>query len=260
MSDVWTTGDHYEPYVGRWSRLVALDFLDWLDIAPGQLWVDVGCGTGALTSAILDRCEPSEVVGVDPSVGFVSWASAHITDPRARFVLADAGHLPSVTADVVVSGLVLNFVPGPQAALAGMCAVAPSGTIAAYVWDYLGGMEMMRHFWDAAAAIDPAAAELDEGARFPLCHPDALRDLWLGSGLDQVEVRAIDVPTVFRDVDDYWTPFLGGVGVAPAYAASLDEHRREQLRDRLVAALPIESDGTIRLTARAWAVRGTSPA
>ena len=160
----------------------------------------------------------------------------------------------------MVSGLVLNFVPEPARAVAEMARVArPGGRVAAYLWDYAGRMEMMRIFWDAAAALDPAAAVLDEGQRFPLCHPGPLGDAFRHAGLDDVEVRAIDVPTVFRDFDDYWFPFLGGHAPAPAYAVSLDEDRRIALREQIRASLPIRSDGSIHLIARAWAVRGRLP-
>jgi hypothetical protein len=156
----------------------------------------------------------------------------------------------------VVSGLVLNFVPDQRAALREMARVAgKAGTIAAYVWDYAGGMQLMRHFWDVAAELDPDAAKLDEGVRFPLCRPQALEQLFAGAGLEGVEVRPIDTPTPFAGFDDYWQPFLGGQGPAPAYAMSLDETARTRLRDRLRERLPSEADGSIPLTARAWAAR-----
>jgi trans-aconitate methyltransferase len=256
MSDVWASGDSYEPYVGRWSRLVAAVFLDGLGVGPQQRWLDVGCGTGALTAAILARCDPSEVVGVDRSDGYIEWARKHVDDDRARFVVAEATDLPPGRVDVVVSGLMLNFLTDPGAALAAMRSRAPGGIVAAYVWDYAGRMELMRHFWDAAVELDSAAASLDEGVRFPLCRPDRLEELWRDHGLTDVTTWAIDVPTVFRDFTDYWTPFLGGQGPAPGYAMSLDERRRTELRDRIRAGLPFGDDGSIRLTARAWAVSG----
>jgi hypothetical protein len=134
--------------------------------------------------------------------------------------------------------------------------VRAGGTVAVYVWDYADGMQVMRFFWDAAVALDHAAAELDEGRRFPLCAPSALDALFRDAGLDEVDTRAIDVPTRFRDFDDYWSPFLGGQGPAPGYAAALDDRRRTALRERLEATLPVAADGSIPLTARAWAVRG----
>lgn len=164
--------------------------------------------------------------------------------------------MTAAVADVVVSGLVLNFVPDPLAAVTAMRNAAPGGVIAGYVWDYAGRIGLMRHFWDAAVALDPAAEELDEGRRFPICRPEPLEALWRYAGLVDVTTRAIEVPTVFYDFEDFWTPFLGGQAPAPGYAMSLDQPRRDALRDRIRAHLPIAADGSIRLVARAWAVRG----
>lgn len=250
---VWASGEAYERYVGRWSRLVARELLDWLDVAPGARWLDVGSGTGALSATILAAAEPAAVTGIDPSEPFV--ALARSSTAGAEFVVADARELPFADGafDAVVSGLVLNFVPEPERAAAEMARVAASGgTVAAYVWDYAGEMQLMRYFWDAAAELDPAARELDEGLRFRL----SLEALWRDAGLTAVEARAIDVPTVFEDFDDYWSPFLGGQGPAPAYVAALDDDRRTALRERLRSSLPVEADGTIRLLARALAARG----
>jgi SAM-dependent methyltransferase len=256
MRAVWASGDAYEPYVGRWSRAVAAEFLAWLGMGPGGRWLDVGCGTGALSSAILMCCQPAEVIGVDPSEGYVAWSAAHVDDRRARFEVADATHLPDGPFDAVVSGLVLNFVPDPAAAVEAMRETAASGIVAAYVWDYADRMQLMRYFWDAAVALDPVAAELDEGVRFPICRPERLEALWHEAGLTEVSSRAIDVPTTFPDFDDYWSPFLGGQAPAPGYAMSLDEGRRTALRERIRSILPIAEDGSINLMARAWAVRG----
>jgi SAM-dependent methyltransferase len=151
-------------------------------------------------------------------------------------------------------------VPQPERVVAEMArAVRPGGAVAAYVWDYAGNMQLMRHFWNAAAALDPAAAQLDEGRRFPICHPDRLAELFRGAGLKGVAARPIDIPTDFRAFDDYWQPFLGGQGPAPSYAMSLSEERRAALRERLRGALPTAIDGSIPLVARAWAVRGARP-
>jgi SAM-dependent methyltransferase len=257
-ADVWASGTAYDPYIGRWSRLVAREFLAWLAIPAGRRWLDVGCGTGALSQTILETASPRDVLGIDASERYVAHARRKVTDGRARFAVGSAGALACVSAahDAVVSGLVLNFVPEPGEAVAEMGrAVVPGGTVAAYVWDYAGEMQLIRHFWDAAVAIDPGL-ERDEGRRFPLCRPDPLAQLFGGAALNQVEVRAIDVPTVFRDFDDYWSPFLGGQGPAPAYAMSLSDERRATLRERIRGRLPIAADGSIRLIARAWAVRG----
>jgi SAM-dependent methyltransferase len=257
--DTWAAGKLYEPYVGRWSRLVAKDFLAWLQAAPNLDWLDVGCGTGALTESIFQQVQPRSVTGIDPSAGFVEHARAHITDPRATFDIADAQSLPVESAhfDAAVAGLVLNFVPNPLVAVREMArAVRPGGVVAAYVWDYAGKMELMRYFWDAAVELDAAALDLDEGRRFPLCQPDPLSALFTQGGLGEVQIQSVDVPTKFHDFDDYWTPFLGGQGPAPAYAMSLSEEKRCALRDRIRTRLPIARDGSIGLMARAWAVRG----
>jgi SAM-dependent methyltransferase len=261
VSDSWERGSPYEQYVGRWSRRVAPAFLDGLSIPPGRRWLDLGCGTGALCAAILDRCAPASVAGVEPSEGFLRTAKANLAG-RAELRQGSATSIPLADAsvDVVVSGLVLNFVPEARAALLEMARVCGgAGTIAAYVWDYARGMELMRYFWDAAVELDPAAAPLDEGTRFPLCRPEALETLFAGAGLRAVAVTSIDVPTPFKDFDDYWQPFLGGQGPAPAYVATLEEGARERLRDRIRARIPVAADGSISLKARAWAVRGTIP-
>lgn len=257
--DKWSAGDAYEPYVGRWSRLVAAEFVDWLAIPEDARWLDVGCGTGALTEAIVRSAAPRAVIGVEPSEAFLGFAKSRLGDARVSLRKGDARALPvdDASFDVAVAGLVLNFVPEPDEALTEMRrAVRPGGTIAVYVWDYAGEMQLMRHFWDAAVVLNPAASELDEGRRFPICKQEALRTLFVQAGLADFQERAIDVPTVFRDFDDYWSPFLGGQGPAPGYCVSLPESDRESLRERLRAELPTAPDGTIHLVARAFAVRG----
>jgi ubiquinone/menaquinone biosynthesis C-methylase UbiE len=257
--DSWASGEKYEPYVGRWSRPVARDFVAWLDLPADLRWLDVGCGTGALTDAVLAGAAPERVLGLDPSAGFVGYAAAHVSDPGASFGLGDARALPvrDGSVDAVVSGLMLNFVPDRAAALGEMCRVLrPGGLVAAYVWDYPGEMQLMRWFWDAAVDVDPAARLVDESIRFGFCRPEPLRSMLERAGFDDVRVEALTVPTVFRDFDDYWTPFLGGQGSAPSYVSTLDEPARATLHDALRARVPTEDDGSIRLTARAWAVRG----
>ncbi|MFN8475835.1 MAG: methyltransferase domain-containing protein [Anaerolineae bacterium] len=258
--DAWVSGDSYERYVGRWSRLVAREFIGWLSLPSGGNWLDVGCGTGALSAAILDVASPRGVVGVDPSAAYIAHASRQLTDDRARFEVGDAEALPYEPGsfDAVVSGLALNFVPHPERAVAEMARVAvEDGVVAAYVWDYAGEMQFMRYFWDAAVALDPAADELDEARRFPICRPESLTRLFQNAGLRSIKTRAIDIPTIFHDFDDYWSPFLGGQGPAPGYTMKLDEERRTALRERIRASLPIAQDGSIQLLARAWAVRGS---
>lgn len=259
MTDKWQDSAGYEAYVGRWSRKVAARFLAWLAVPADGTWLELGCGTGALTGQVLARCAPRAVVAVEPSEAFLAAAQQNVTDSRVSFRQGDGAEIPvkDAAADTAISGLVLNFIPDPAAALSELkrC-VKPGGWIAAYVWDYAGHVQFMRYFWDAAVAQNPAAAEKDEGRRFPICRPQPLRQLFEGAGLQSVEVVPIDIPTPYANFDDYWTPFLSGVGPAPGYCVALDEATRAELRERLRASLPTDSDGLILLAARAWAVRG----
>lgn len=261
--DAWQAGDSYEAYMGRWSRQVAPRFLDWLALPPGLDWLEVGCGTGALSAAILAEAAPASLVAIDPSEGFLARARGTVSDARAAFRVGDARALPleDASRDAVVSALVLNFVPDRTQALAEMRRVArPGGTIAFYVWDYPGGgMGMMRAFWQAAAALDPAAADLTEDRRFPFCTREGLRELVAAAGFPAPEITALEVPTVFRNFNDYWQPFTLGAGPAPGYCTSLAPEARERLKQRLDEALPRHPDGSIALTARAWAVRASRP-
>ena len=256
MADGWTDGNAYERYMGRWSRLVAPRFLGWLRAPPGLRWVDLGCGTGALTSAVLADAAPARVLALDPSADFVAQARQRIDDPRVDFRVGTAVDVPPDVADMVVSGLMLNFVPDPDAAVAAMAAAAPRGTVAAYVWDYAGRMQLLRTFWDVACALDVSAIDQDEAQRFPLCDPDALADLWHRTGLTAVRTSALEVTTEFTDFEDLWAPFLSGSGPAPAYVAGLGAPARDRLREAFARMVHPDPDGRIRMHARAWAVRG----
>jgi len=255
----WGSDDPYELYVGRWSRKVALEFLPWIGSPQGAAWADVGCGTGVLAECILALCNPKSVSGIDRSEGFILAAGRRVHDSRADFRTGDATALPwEVGAfDFAVSGLVLNFVPDHEGMVKEMSRVTrPGGTVAAYVWDYAGKMEMMRYFWDAALAVSPQDSKLDQAERFPVCQPEPLTSLFRSAGLNSVSVDAIEISTVFRDFEDYWQPFLGKQGAAPTYLASVDDNVRGRIRETIREMLPAGEDGRIQLTAKAWAVRG----
>jgi SAM-dependent methyltransferase len=257
VPDNWEHGGAYERFIGRWSRLVAAEFLDWLELPAGLRWVDVGCGTGALSEAILERQDPTSVVGVEPSAGFVKSARERLGD-RAEIFEAPAEKLPLAdgSADIVVSGLVLNFIPDLPSALAEMRRVATDGMVAAYVWDYTGGMEMLGLFWDAADAVDPGGTP-DEARRFPLCNPEALTAAFTAAGLTAPDVVPLDVPTPFTDFEDLWTPFLGGQGAGPSYLASLPAEKQSAIKEAMRGLVPANADGSISLNARAWAIRAS---
>lgn len=256
--DLWESGSSYERFMGRWSRELGRSFVSWLDVPPGRRWLEVGCGTGALTSAILDVGRPASVVATDASPQFVAHARSAVADPRARFLTARANELPTSPAgyDAVVSSLVLNFIPDPVAALREMGSLAvEDGFVAACVWDYAEGMQFLRRFWDAVVELDPSARQYDEGERFPICSPSGLEDAFRQAGFPSVRIEALEVPTRFKDFDDYWSPFVGGPGPAPGYLASLSSRGQKDLESRLAETLPREEDGSIALTARAWAAR-----
>jgi SAM-dependent methyltransferase len=260
--DAWRSGEPYERYVGRWSRRIAPVFLRWLQPGEEKDWGDVGCGTGALGAAILAEFNPRSLAGIDASPAFLEQARRYLTDPRVRLQPGDATDLPwaARTLHVTVSGLVLNFVARPNAMIEEMVRVTqPGGTVGVYVWDYAAGMQMIRSFWDAAAEVDPASRSLDEAVRFPGCRPDVLAELFATAGLQQVEATSLEIPTVFRNFDDYWDPFLAGTGPAPAYLASLSDITRAAIRACLESRLTAGEDGVIRLSARAWAAKGTVP-
>lgn len=257
--DRWNSGSAYVAYVGRWSRIAARELIAWLGVPSGRRWLDVGCGTGTLTEAILMMADPSEVRGIDLSEAFVEYAREHVRDKRVSFDVGSAESLPVGDGeyDAIVSGLMLNFVPDQTKAAREMRRVAAEGgVIGVYVWDYADQMQMMRVFWDAVVELNEGAQKFDEGSRFPICAPEPLAALFREAGLRDVETRAIDVPTHFRDFDDYWQPFLGGTGTAPSYVQGLSEADRERLRDRIQEMLPIQEDGSIEMIARAWAVKG----
>lgn len=239
---------------------MAVQFVDWLQVPPGRRWVDVGCGTGSLTAAILARAAPLEVWGMDPEHAYVRRARERLGGDRRHFMIGDAQALPGELRglDVAVSGLVLNLLPDPIAGLREQVRVTrPDGVVAAYVWDFAGGMRLLRHLWDAAKTFDPKAAALDQGHRYPLCRPEPLRALFESAGLTAVDVQELQVTTSFQDFSDYWESLVNGHGHAPAYVRSLTHGDRERLREQIRRELPTAPDGSIPLTARAWAVRGT---
>jgi len=256
--DNWNNGDPYEYFMGRWSKLMAVEFITWLTPGKNLSWLDVGCGTGALGEAVFRHCNPGYLCLVDPSQEFLLKAKSKGTF-EADFVKGSASELPfsDNTFDFIVSGLALNFFPDVPAALTEMKRVLKAdGSIAAYLWDYAGKMEFLRFFWDAAGEIDVNAKNFDEGIRFPVCNADNLRTEFQNAGLKDIETTSLDIATVFKDFEDFWNPFLGNQGPAPGYLSSLNKEKQDQLRSLLFKRLNAGSGNAINLTARAIAVQG----
>jgi ubiquinone/menaquinone biosynthesis C-methylase UbiE len=257
--DKWTSGVHYDHWMGRWSRLLAREFLKWLDLPAGLRWIDVCCGSGMVTEAIVERSAPASVVGVDASAEQITFACEHRAHSSVTFQIVDATALPFADSsfDVAVCGLGLNYVPNAVLALKEFRRVTLyGGTVAVYVWDYAQGARFLREFWDTAVAIDSDAASFDQAQRFPICTQEGLRNLFEQAKLEDLTVHALDVLTRFTDFDDYWQPLLTGQGSAPNYLTTRDEQIRTAIRERLRATLPRTSAGAIELPARAWAIRG----
>jgi SAM-dependent methyltransferase len=251
----------YERFMGRWSRQVAPLLVQFADIRDGQTALDVGSGTGALALAAAQVAPSAQITGVDPSASYVSYAQGRAPTERVRFAVGDAQALqmPDATFDRVVSLFVLNFIPDRAKALREMIRVTrPDGVIAAAVWDYGDGMQMLRVFWDEAVALDPAVAARDE-RNMPLCRRGELAALWREHGLAQVEEQPLTIRMSFSSFEDYWEPFLGGQGPAGAHVASLTAARRDALRNRIRQRLVGNGpDRPIQLEARAWAVKGVT--
>ncbi len=259
--DGWAAGDAYDAYMGRWSRLIAGQFLDWLGLKEGGHWLEVGCGTGALTATLFDHRRPASVVACDTSAAFIEHARKSLPPASEFEVISGANALPSRPGgfDAVVSGLVLNFVADPSDTLGVMRArTRAGGTVAAYVWDYGGGMELLKYFWEEAVSLSADAASLDEGQRFRSWDAATMEARFRSAGLADVQATTLDIPTTFASFDDYWKPFLGRSGPAPSYVASLEPAQRELLRTRLERRLRPPEGQPIELRARALAARGTA--
>jgi SAM-dependent methyltransferase len=261
-ADRWTSGSHYDQWMGRWSRLLAHEFLQWLDLPAGLRWLDVCCGSGVITEAIVERNAPASVVGVDASPQQINFARQHRCNPSVTFQTGDAMSVPfpDATFEVVVCGLGLNYVPNPVQALKEFRrAGTPGGTIAVYLWDYAHGARFLREFWDAAIAVDHDAAGFDQARRFPMCTPEGLQFLFEQAGLKHASFHALEIVTHFTSFEDYWAPLLTGQGSAPNYLATRDKKIQTAIRERLRAAIPADSHRAIDLPARAWAIRALNP-
>jgi SAM-dependent methyltransferase len=256
---IFSAAQAYERFMGRWSRGLAPLFVRFADVHDGDTVLDVGSGTGALTAAVAKMAPSSRVVGIDPAAPYVALAQSRHGSALIQFEVGDAQQMrfDNAVFDRTLSLLVVNFIPDVRKALGEMKRVTKSrGTIAAAVWDYGEGMEMLRVFWDEAVALEPASAAKDE-RNMPFCRRGELAALWREQGMQDVVEEGLIVETRFASFDDFWTPFLEGQGPAGAYVVSLSAEDREALRLRLRGRLlDAGPDKPIVLHARAWAVRG----
>jgi SAM-dependent methyltransferase len=251
-------GAAYERYMGKWSQLAGETFLDWLSPPTGLRWLDVGCGNGAFTEMLVERCAPVSVQGIDPSEAQLAFARTRTAARVAQFRLGDAMALPfpDDTFDAAVMPLVIFFVPEPARGVAEMArVVCPGGTVTAYAWDLVGG----------GFPYEVLQAEMrDLGVEVPVppnpdaSRVDALRELWNGAGLGAVETREISVQRTFADFEDYWTTILGGASVRPGLAV-MSSGDLDLLKARMRAHLPADPSGRVTYGARANAIKGLVP-
>jgi len=252
-------GEAYEDFMGRWSRLAGDAFLDWLSPAPGLRWLDVGCGNGAFTELLVDRCAASQVQGIDPSGEQLAFARKRLA--RAGNVglrIGSAMELPFAdgTFDAVASALVIFFVPEPAGAVAEMARVIrPGGGVCAYAWDLPGGGFPYAALHDAMASLgqEPPWPPHAEAARL-----EALRQLWTDAGLVDVETTEVTVQRRFADFESWWATARKGPVFAPRLAG-LAGGNIELLKSRVRERLPVAADGSITCSGRANAVRGRRP-
>jgi SAM-dependent methyltransferase len=252
----------YERFMGRWSRLLAPRYVEFAGVKNGDRVLDVGTGTGSLAALVETLLPASEIVGIDPSEGFITYSRKNAKSPRLLFEVGDAQALTFKDAsfDNTLALLVMNFIPDHNKALADMRRVTrPQGTVSACVWDYDAGMQMLRFFWDEAVALDPAIEPKDE-RHMKLSRQGQLGDLWRAAGLANVKEAPLEIDQAYSSFQDYWDPFTNGAGPGGAFVVSLTADRRQQLeagmRKRL---LKDGQDGPFTLKAKAWCVRGEVP-
>lgn len=251
-------GTAYERYMGKWSQLAGETFLDWLAPKPGLRWLDVGCGNGAFTELLVERCAPVSVQGIDPSEGQLAYARTRPASRVAQFHQGDAMALPfpDNTFDVAVMPLVIFFVPEPAKGVAEMARVVrPGGIVTAYGWDMLGGGFPYEALLSELRGLGIAVPEPpNPGA----ASSNTLRELWTDAGLEAVTTREIVVQRTFADFDDYWTTIFGAPSVGSKLAAMAAEDLA-RLKDILRARLHADTSGRIAYSARANAVKGHVP-
>jgi ubiquinone/menaquinone biosynthesis C-methylase UbiE len=251
--------DAYDRHIGRYGRELAVELMRFAEVCSSQRVLDVGCGPGALTRQLVALLGAEQVAAVDPSVAFVQACQARLPGVRAEVAKAEALPFGDDVFDQALAQLVVNFMGDAPAGVREMRRVTRrGGTVAAAVWDYAGQMTVLRRFWDAAVALDPAAADLDEGRSMPYCTPEELQALWTDAGLKQVKIASVVVTAGYEGFEDLWEPLEFGVSPSGAYVASLSADQRTALKDEFQQRLGA-GDAPFRLGARAWLAAGRVP-
>jgi ubiquinone/menaquinone biosynthesis C-methylase UbiE len=249
----------YDRHIGRYGHELALELIKFADVRPGQRVLDVGCGPGALTRQLVAVVGAEQVAAIDPSAPFVQASRDRLPGIRAEVAAAEALPFADGVFNRTLAQLVVNFMTDAEAGVREMCRVTRSGGIvAAAVWDYAGQMTLLRRFWDSVAALDPSAADLDEGSSMRYCTPEELAALWTDADLDQVAISDVVVTAGYEGFDDLWEPLEYGVAPSGAYVASLPPDRRAELKADFQQRLGA-GNAPFRLGARAWLVKGQVP-
>lgn len=251
------SGERYDAFMGRYSERLAPLLLAGSGLIRGQSAIDVGCGPGSLTSVLAARLDPTAVAAVDPSASFVKACVERLPGVEVRLGRAEALPFPDRAFDAAFAQLVLHFTSDPELAASEMRRVVrPGGTVSACVWDFAGGMQMLRAFWDAALAVDRDAP--DEATTMRFGRPGEIADLFGGAGLIEIAETVLEVECTYGDFDELWSGFMQGIGPAGTYCVALPPQRREALRGELFDQLGAPS-GPFSLTAKARSVRGEVP-
>ena len=253
-----TPAEAYDRHIGRYGHELARALIAAAGVRPGRRALDVGCGPGALTTVLVGLLGAERVAAVDPSAPFADACRQRLPGVETKVASAEALPFEDAEFDYALAQLVVNFMSDPPAGVREMHRVThPGGTVAAAVWDYAGKMTLLRHFWDAAVALDASAADRDEGRCMPFCTPDQLGELWTTAGLAEVSISPVVVAASYDSFEDLWQPLESGVAPSGAYAASLPPQHRAALKGELRHRLGIGVDThPFRLTARAWIATG----
>jgi SAM-dependent methyltransferase len=257
-TEKWDNTQGYEMYVGRWSSLLSIDFVNWLNARSNLKWLEIGCGTGALTKAIAEKCTPSYLLAIDKSDSYIEKAKENVNSGNVSFLNIDINSCPlNEKFHYITSGLVLNFVPKFGDMLRKlMNNLEPGGEISSFVWDYGGHYQPMRHFWNAACEIIPGSEKFDAGRNFDICTKENLIRLFEGIGLNDIQFTTIERIATFQNFDDYWLPIISAQGSVTEFISTLKEAEKEKLKEHLKRKLPIAFNGEIKLVISVLAAKG----